>query len=353
MLFVGTYTRGTQSRGVYSYTLDPKTGKLSLLTATGGLDNPGYLALHPSRQLLYATEETGDFGPNKTGSIAALAIEPSGALRLLNRVTSGGTYPCHLTLDRTGRTLTSANYGDGAITLSPIRSDGSLADPTSTQKPTGKSINPDRQEGPHGHGVYVSATNRYLLAADLGLDKINVYRLDPARGTLTPHDPPSGDLLPGSGPRHLALHPRRPFVYAINEMASTITGFRWDEKTGRLTRLDTVSTLPAGYKGDTSTAEIFFHPSGKFLYGSNRGHDSIAVFAVDDRTGRLSVRDITPSRVATPRGFAIDPTGAYLVAAGQTSNNLAVFRINPQTGKLTPTGPLTDCPAPVCIVFGR
>lgn len=353
MMYVGTYTRETKSRGIYSYNLDPKTGKITLLTATGGLDNPGYLALHPSGRFLYVTEETGDFGPNKTGSIAALAVGPGGSLRLLNRVSSQGTFPCHVTCDNTGKAMISANYGDGVIALSPIRPDGSLAEATSIQKPTGSSVNMSRQEGPHGHGAYPDKTNRFLLTADLGTDKIHVFRMDAAKGTLTVNAPPAGMLPSGAGPRHLALHQTRPFVYAINEMGNSICTFRWDERVGKLTLLDTVSTIPAGYKGNTSTAELFLHPSGKFLYGSNRGHDSIAVFAVDERTGKLTSRGIEPARVSVPRGFGIDPSGKWLAVAGQQSNNIAVFGIDGKTGKLTATGGLTECPAPVCILFSK
>jgi 6-phosphogluconolactonase len=242
-----------------------------------------------------------------------------------------------------------ANYGGGSVSVLPIQSDGRLGPATGFVQHEGSSVNPRRQERPHAHSMNLDAANRFAFAADLGLDKVLVYRFDANRGTIVPNDPPAATVAPGSGPRHFAFHPRGRNAYVINEMTSTVTAFRYDAGRGRLTELHTISTLPQGFTGNNSTAEVQVHPSGRFLYGSNRGHDSIAIFSIDSDTGRLTQVGHQPTGGRTPRNFGIDPTGVYLLAANQESSTVTVFRIDPRTGRLTPTGQTVNVPVPVCV----
>jgi 6-phosphogluconolactonase len=253
-------------------------------------------------------------------------------------------------VDRSGKNVLVANYSAGTVAVLPIAEDGSLKEATGFQKHEGHSVNPNRQREPHAHSINLSPDNRFAIAADLGLDKLLVYRFDAAKGTLEPNNPPSVSITPGSGPRHFAFHPNGMYAYAINEMKSTVTAFDWDAKRGVLTEKQTVSTLPSDFAGESSTAEVVVHPNGKFLYGSNRGHDSIAVFSIA-ADGRLSPVEITPAKVKIPRNFAIDPSGEYFFAAGQNSNNIVVFRVDGKTGKLTETNLALQVGSPVCVRF--
>ncbi len=257
-------------------------------------------------------------------------------------------------MDATGRCLLAANYGGGSIAALPIKPDGSLGEAVGSVQHTGASVDPKRQKEPHAHSIYTNAANDRAYVCDLGLDKVMLYKLDAAAATLTPNDPPAGTVPPGSGPRHLAFGPAERFAYVINEMLSTITVLAHDPATGALREVETVSTLPAGatVKGN-STAEIFVHPNGRFLYGSNRGHDSIAVFAIAADTGKLTLLDHTSTGGKMPRNFALDPSGRFLLAANQGGDNIVVFRVDEATGKLTPTGAEVKVGAPVCIVFAR
>ena len=352
-VYIGTYTGPkSASKGVYVSKLDLATGALSPPELAAETTSPSFLALHPNRQFLYAVGEVGEFAGKKTGSVSAFAIDAdTGKLKPLNSQSSGGTGPCHLTVDETGKAVVVANYGGGSVAALPVGEDGTLKEPTAVIQHQGSSVNPKRQEGPHAHCIKPDPGNRFVLATDLGLDKVLVYRFDPAKGTLTPHDPPAATLAPGAGPRHFAFHPNGQYVYVINELASTVTAFAYDADRGALSELQTVSTLPEGFKGNTSTAEVQVHPSGKFLYGSNRGHDSIASFRIDEQTGKLTPIGHTPTGGKTPRNFGIDPTGAYLIAANQNTGNLVVFRIDPQGGELKPTGAAIEVGSPVCVKF--
>jgi 6-phosphogluconolactonase len=251
-------------------------------------------------------------------------------------------------VDSQGKNVLVANYGGGTSAVLPIQPDGRLAAPSSIIQHSGSSVNPERQEGPHAHSINLDAGNRFAFTADLGLDKVLIYRFDGAKGTLAPNAPPSVSTAPGAGPRHFAFHPSGRYAYVINELDSTVTAFRYDGQSGTLTTLQAISTLPAGFSGDTTTAEVQVHPSGRFLYGSNRGHDSIAMFAIDPDTGRLTALGHQPTGGKTPRNFGIDPTGAYLLAANQDSDNLVLFRIE-ETGRLTSTGQAIQVPKPVCV----
>jgi 6-phosphogluconolactonase len=271
-------------------------------------------------------------------------------LTQLSQRSSIGSGPCHVLVDAAGRNVLVANYGSGSVTVLPIGTDGHLGEETAFIQDTGKSTNPSRQEGPHAHCMVLDAANRFAFACDLGLDKVLIYRFDSEHGTLTPSEPPFVALKPGSGPRHMAFHPNGREAYVISELKSTVTRFAYDAKHGVLTEEQTISTLPNDFKGRNYPAEIVVHPSGKFLYGSNRGHDSIAIFAIDSATGALRSIGYESTRGKTPRNFAIDSSGEYLLAANQDSGNLAVFRIDPATGRLKFLSTV-DVPAPACVKF--
>ena len=341
-VYVGSYTGGP-SKGIYRFALDLATGALTPTGEPTESSNPSFLALHPRGGLLYAVNE------DREGAVSAFAVDAAtGALAFLNRQPSGGSSPCHLTLDRDGRNVLVANYG-GSVAVLPVQPDGRLGAPSAIVKHQGASIDPDRQKGPHAHSVNLDPANRYALVADLGLDKLLAYRFDPAGGTLTPHDPQAAPLAPGSGPRHFAFHPSGRHVYVLNELASTVTVFSYRPDSGSLAELQTVTTLPAGFEGKSYPAEVVVSADGKFLYASNRGHDSIAVFAVDPADGRLAVRGHHSTLGRKPRNFAIDPTGAFLLAANQDSDSIVVFRVDRSGGGLTPVGAPVPAPRPVCV----
>jgi 6-phosphogluconolactonase len=350
-VYIGTYT-GPKSQGIYVYKLAAATGELTPLGLAGEATNPSFLAIDPSHRYLYAVDEIADYEGKKTGGVSAFSIDrTTGKLHLLNAVSSLGPGPCHVTVDHTGKYVFVANYDVGSVAAFPILADGSLGKATAFLPHTGHSVDPKRQEGPHAHSIYPSADNRFVVSADLGTDQVYVYRFDPAKGTLTPNNPPSAAVPPGTGPRHIAFSPHAKFAYAIEEMGSSLTTFSYDAGGGVLAPLETISTVPKDYKGYNDCAELYIHPSGKFLYGSNRGHDSVTVFALDAVKGTPTPVQFVPTEGKTPRGFGIDPTGSYLIAGNQDSNTLVVFRIDAKTGRLTPTGQKLDIEAPVCVMF--
>ncbi len=350
-VYIGTYT-GPQSKGIYLCRLDSVTGKLEPPELAAEEVNPSFLALHPSGRFLYAVSEIAGFNGQRAGAVAAFAVDSkTGKLRLLNRVSSRGAGPCHVVVDKTGKNALVANYGGGSIAVLPIGEDGRLAEASAFVQHKGSSINPSRQKGPHAHSINLAPDNRFALVTDLGLDQVLVYRFDAARGSLSAGDPPFVGVTPGTGPRHLAFNPEARFVYVINELQSTMTALAYDAGKGSLRELQALSTLPAGFSGENSTAEVELHPSGGFLYGSNRGHDSIALFSVDRANGRMTTVEQTPTGGKTPRSFAIDPTGKFLLAANQDSGSIVVFRIDPKSGRLTPTGQKIDVPSPVCLRY--
>ncbi len=350
-VFVGTYTqRG--SKGIYRMTLDLKTGRLSEPEVAAEVSSPSFLAVHPDRTHLYAVSEINDFQGKKTGGVTAFKLDPrSGKLTQLNQQPSQGQGPCHVSVDRSGRTVLVANYGSGSIASYPVAGDGSLKDAASAIQHVGGSVNKQRQEGPHAHSINTDPDGKYAFAADLGLDKVMIYRLDAAAGKLTPNRTPSVSVTPGSGPRHFAFHPSGKWAYVINEMVCTVTAFAFDSKAGSLTEIQTITTLPGAFERGFSTAEVQVHPSGRFLYGSNRGHHSIAGFRIDSETGKLTAIGHTPSGGKTPRNFGIDPTGQFLLAANQDSDDIFVYRINRETGALTATGQSVKVAMPVCVRF--
>ncbi len=350
-VYIGTYTKG-ESKGIYVYRFEPKTGKLTKIGLAAETVNPSFVAIHPNHRFLYSVSEIDDFQGKKSGAVSAFSIDgKTGLLTKLNTVSSKGSGPCYVKVDATGKTLLVANYGSGSIAAMPIKDNGELAEAASAIQHVGSGADKERQEGPHAHSINPSPDNRFAIVADLGLDEVLVYKLDAANAVLTPNTPPFTKVAPASGPRHFAFDPAGKFGYVINEMKSTVTAFSYDKAAGTLKEIQTITTLPAGFTAETSTAEVQVHPSGKFLYGSNRGHDSIAAFTIDKKTGMLTAAGHTSTQGKTPRNFGIDPTGKFLFAANQDAGGVVVFRIDAKNGKLTPTGDKLDVPFPVCVKF--
>jgi 6-phosphogluconolactonase len=352
LVYIGTYTNA-KSKGIYAFRMDPNTGHLTPVGLVAETPSPSYLAFSPNHKYLVAANEVSSFGGEKAGAVSSFSINAdTGKLTQLSQQSSKGDGPCHIWVDNTGKSVFVANYGAGSIAALPLGADGKLSPASAFVQHKGTSVNPQRQEGPHAHCVMTSPDNKFLLAADLGLDKVLVYHLDPVKGTLTPNDPPAGTLKPGSGPRHIAFYPSGKYAYVINEMGMTVTAFNYDAKKGTLKEFQSLSTVAPGTTGkDFSTAELRMHPSGKFLYGTNRGHHSIAIYSIDQNNGHLTFVAAQPSGVKTPRGMGIDPSGKFLIAAGQDSDNLTVFRIDQTTGKLTQVGGPIPTPSPVDVEF--
>jgi 6-phosphogluconolactonase len=353
-LYVGTYTDRAPgaSKGIWSARFDTATGKLSAAAAAAELANPSWVTPSRDGRFLYAVSEVGapDAGGVPAGQVVAYAIDESGRLTELNRVSSRGADPCHLAVSRTGRAVAVANYTGGSTVWFSVGADGRLGAATSDQH-SGKGPNAERQERAHAHSVDFTADDRYLLSCDLGNDRVYVYRHEPDAGTIGAHRPAFVNVEPGSGPRHLALHPSGRYAYVLAELASAVATFAWNASDGTLVQRQRVSTLPIGTTAENSTAEIVVHPTGRFVYASNRGHDSIAVFSVDVRNGHLTLLDHTPTGGRTPRNFAVDPGGRWLLAANQRSDTIVTFAIDPTKGTLTRTGTPVSVPRPVCIAF--
>jgi len=352
LVYFGTYT-GAKSQGIYVSRFNSTTGKLSAPELAAETKNPTFLALSPGGHFLYAGTDMTDADGKRTGAVSAFAVEnKTGKLMPLNQKSSGGNgSPCHLVVDATGKCLLVANYGSGSITALPIRDDGSLGETVTTIQHTGSGPNPQRQAGPHAHFIMPSPDNRFTLDCDLGLDKIFINHLDAKNAKLLPNNPPFATVAPGSGPRHFVFSHDGKFVYVINEMGGTITVFSYAATNAAMTEAQTISTLPKDFSGTNTAAEIALHPNGKFLYGSNRGHDSIAVFSVDQKTGRLTFVEHQSTQGRTPRHFAIDPTGRWLLVENQASDSVVVFAIDADTSKLKPTGQSITVGSPVCAVF--
>jgi 6-phosphogluconolactonase len=355
-VYFGTYSRAAggnklESKGIYRSEFDLATGKLSKPELAGEATSPSFLAIHPSGKFLYCVNEISNLDGKKVGGITGFTIvAKSGELRKLNQQTSGGAGPCHISVDRTGKVALAANYGGGSVCAHPINDDGTLGEMSAFVQHTGSSADPRRQKEPHAHSINVDPTNQFALAADLGLDKVLIYKLDAKSGKLAPNDPAFGSVAPGSGPRHFAFHPSGKYGYVCNEITSGVTAFTWDAAKGSLTELQTLSTLPHEVQGN-STAEVQAHPNGKFVYVSNRGHNSIAIFTVDPATGKLTASGHQAENIKTPRNFGIDPTGTYLLVCNQDSDSVIVHKIDQSTGKLTPIGEPVPVPTPVCVKF--
>ena len=362
LVLVGTYTHKTASKGIYAFSYDPETGKLTPKGVAAETPDPSFVAIHPNGKYAYAVNETG-----KQSTVSAFALDAQTAkLTLLNQLPALGDDPCYISFDKTGKFVLIANYTSGNVAVFPLLPDGKLGEHTAVRTDAGTlGPNKERQEGPHAHWIELSARNRYVYVADLGLDRVLIYKFDATEGTLTPGDTPSSaaaagstkpndafsaTLSPGTGPRHVAFSSNGNFMYVLGEVKSTVTVFAHDANESYRS-IQTISTLPAGFSGRNDTAEIAMHPNGKWLYASNRGNDSIAMFSVEPGKGTLSLVADVPTGGQEPRHFAIDPAGKYLLAENQNSDTIVTFRIDAASGKLTPTGDVAQVPAPVCLVF--
>jgi 6-phosphogluconolactonase len=364
LVYVGTYTNwealepphrtppGARSEGIYVFRFDSASGKLEPLGLAAAAENPTFLNFSPDGRFLYAANELYRFDDQASGAVSAFSVDrASGKLAFLNQVAARGTGTCYVRTDQTGKFLLLANYGSGSVAVAPVKPGGSLGAVASFVQQSGSGPSP-RQAGPHAHSFNPTPDNRYAVAADLGADKLFVYRFDAATGSLAAANPPSLALKAGAGPRHLSFHPNGRFAYALNEIGSTVTVLAYNPARGAFRELQTVSTLPAGFQGNNTAAEVLVHPSGKFLYASNRGHNSIAVFAIDGK-GLLQPLAYVSSQGRTPRGYSLDSEGRWLIAANKDTHNIAVFRIDPSTGIPAATGQSLEVRSPVCVRFLR
>ena len=349
LVYVGTYTSG-KSEGIYLCSLNLTSGELQHVATTKGVKDPSFVAVAPSQRYLYAVNELEEFAGKKSGAVSAFAIDQhTGDLSFLNQQPSLGGAPCYLDVDRSGRFVLVANYAGGNVAVLPIRSDGKLGEATDLKQDHGSSINTERQDAPHAHCVVLDPAQRFAYSCDLGTDKIMIYRFDKRRGRLNPNHKPWVQAKPGAGPRHLTFHPDGKYAYVVNELHATITAFAHNRDSGKLVELQTIATLPADFTAANTSADIHLSPDGRFVYASNRGHDSIATFEVNSGNGTLALIGHDSSGGRTPRNFAIDPTGSFLLVANQNSNNIITFRRDRRTGRLTPTGHAAEVPSPVCL----
>jgi 6-phosphogluconolactonase len=349
MVYVGTYTNG-KSEGIYLYNLNSNTGELTQVNVTSVKDNPSYLTLDPQKRYLYAVNEVGNYQGKKSGAVSAFAVDQkSGKLTLLNQQPSLGGAPCYITIDKKGKHVLVANYSGGNVALFPVGADGKLGASVSMHQHTGASIDEKRQKEPHAHCIVLDPENRFAFAADLGTDKIMIYRLDANTGKLTPNLPAFASVKPGAGPRHFTFHPNGKHAFVINELDSTVTAFTYDASKGSLTAIHTLSTLPKGFSGESYCADVHVSPDGRFVYGSNRGHDSIVVFGFNQKDGKLTYIENVSTGGKWPRNFTLDPSGKILLVANQNTDSIVTFKIDSNTGKLTPTGKVAQVPAPVCL----
>ena len=342
-LYVGTYTSG-KSEGIYIYRMDQMSGELKRAGSVRS-ENPSFLAIDPGRRFLYAVNEKPE------GAVSAFRIEQkTGDLSFVNEQSSQGADPCHLSVESGGKSVLVANYTSGTLAVLPIQRGGSLGAAVDVKQHEGSGPR-EQQKGPHAHCIKLDHVNRHAFAADLGIDKLMIYRFNASNGKLEPAQQASAFLHAGAGPRHLAFHPNGKYLYVINELDSSLTTFKYNAAQGTLTAFESVSTLPRDFTGQSYCADIHVAKSGRFLYGSNRGHDSIVVFAIDPRSGRLSLVEHVSTEGKWPRNFTIDPSGTFLLVANQHTDNVVTFRIDQQAGRLTPTGQVTEIPVPVCLQF--
>lgn len=349
MVYIGTYAK-PEANSIFLYRLNPESGELTRVKAFKAGANPSYLTLTPDKRFLYAVNEIGEFYGRKTGAVSAFAVDAkTGDLTLLNQQATGGGAPCYVSLDKTNKLLLVANYSGGNVIAFPVQPNGSLGNFTALQQHLGKGPNAKRQDGPHAHCVISSPDNQFVFTVDLGIDKIKNYRLDTKQGNFIPNPGADFSTRPGAGPRHLTFHENGKYAYLINELNSTITALSYNSSTGIFTEMQTISTLPVNYTGESFCADIHVSPNGKFLYGSNRGHDSLVVFSINHSTGKLSFVEHVPTQGKWPRNFGFDPSGGFVLVANQNTNNIVTFRADSKTGKLTPTGHSVEVPSPVCV----
>ncbi len=348
-MYVGTYTSG-KSEGIYGYHLPPGSAIGMLQFTSSRSVNPSFLAIDESKRYLYAVNEVGEYAGKPGGGVSAFKIEKSGSLRLLNEQATQGADPCYLTIDRRRKNLLVANYTGGSVTVLPIRSDGTLGMATDVKQHEGSGPK-EQQKGPHAHCVILDRSERFAFVSDLGIDKVMIYRFDSAKGKLLPNTQPFAELKAGAGPRHLTFHPNGKFLYAINELDSTIAAFDYNERNGTLAHIETLSTLPGDFSGVSYCADVHIDSSGRFLYGSNRGHNSIVVFEIDQSSGKLKLVEHVSTQGDWPRNFVIHPPTRTLWVANQRSDNFVGFGIDSETGRLRSLNIIGQLPSPVCLKF--
>jgi len=352
LFYVGTYTDGTKSKGIYAFRYDAGTKQTTPLGVAAESVNPSFLAISPDGRFLYAVNEVGNYkGPNSGGVSSFSVDKTTGKLTFLNEVPSRGADPCYITVDKTGKWVLVANYTGGSVAVFPVQEDGKLGEASDFVQHTGHGANKERQEGPHAHSIDLSPDNRFAFVDDLGLDALLTYKFDAKTGKLTAVSSAVTHFNPGAGPRHFALHPSGKYAYVIAEMEHTVTALAANLQDGTFKPLQSLSTIPPDYKDRNDDAEVEVDPSGKFLYASNRGHDSIIAFAIDPNKGTLSPLGLIVGTIKEPRSFEIDPTGTLLFAENQKSDNIVVFQIDPKTGALNPNGQQYSVPSPVCLKF--
>ncbi len=353
LVFIGTYTDDSSSQGIYSLRFDPADGTLSAPVLAATARNPTFLALHPDKHHLYAGGELSPPAAPKTGGVGAYAIDPAtGKLTLIDQQPTGDGATTHLVVDATGRMVIAVSYGGAYVCALPVKDGGGLGERSAFLKPTGPlGPNKDRQDQPHAHSVTLSPDNRFAFVCDLGLDRVFSFRLNPEHATLTPNDPPFAVVPPGAGPRHSKFSADARFFYVVDEMGGSVCVFAYDAARGALTLKQTIPTLPADFHELNTSAEIRIHPNGRFVYASNRGHDSIAVFARDPQAGLLSLVEIVPCGGKHPRNFALSPDGRWLLCANRDTNDVVIFRVDPESGRLTLTKNSATIGKPVCVLF--
>ena len=352
VVYFGTATTG-DNRGIYASEFNSETGVLSPASRVAETSNPVFVAIHPNHKWLYSLGEVPGADGKPVGILQGYVINPAnGGLTLINRRLTGGVNPCHLTIDSTGRFVLTTNYNGGFVAVYSLDAEGNLCERTALIQHSGQ-LGPvaDRQNAPHAHSVNLDPTNRFAIVCDLGLDKVFVYHFDSSNGTLAPNTPPSVSVAPGAGPRHFAFHPNGKFAYVVNEVNSTMTAFSWDRENGILKEIQTVPLIPADYKQLDTSAEVVIHKSGKFLYASNRGYDSLRVFSIDQKTGLLTFVQDMREALKHPRNFLIDPSGKWLVCANRDANTATTYAIDPKTGALVYTGRSIDVPMAICVRF--
>ncbi len=349
IMYVGTYSiRG--SEGIYVFEFDRKAGTMQPLQSVSNAKSPSFLAIHPSGKYLYSVNEAAD----KLGGVSSYAIDKTtGKLQFMNGQSSLGGSPCYISIDQTGKTAFVANYGGGSLAVLPINTDGTLKAASDSVQDVGSGPNTKRQEKAHVHSATISPDNRFVYVADLSTDKLNIFETDVKTSTVKPASMPFASVKPGSGPRHSAFHPNGKYAYLVEELTSTVAVFSRNTKTGALTMIeDNVKTLPAGFTGENTSADIHVDPSGKFLYQSNRGANTLAIFAIGN-DGKLTKVGDQPTEGKTPRNFLIDPKGDFVFVAHQDSDNITIFKRDQKTGKLTYTGQSVKVPAPVCVIMAN
>ena len=351
VIFVGTYTepKGSKSEGIYIYRMDPGSGQLTFVDAAKGVINPSFLDVHP-QNFLYVVNEVESWNGQVEGGVSAFSINPiSGELTLLNQQLSHGTHPCYVSVEQTGRFVLVANYSSGSIAMFPIHSDGKLDAASDVIQHSGSSMHPARQTGPHAHCILPDPTNRFAVAADLGIDKLLIYHMNLENGKLHLHN--EMQVHAGAGPRHLTFHPNGQFAYLINELDATVIAYRYQSEAGRFEQLQVLPALPKDFTSENLCADIHVTPDGKYLYASNRGHDSMVSFHIDQRTGGLTYVNHAPTGGREPRNFAIDPNGNFLLAANQKTDTIVTFKIDATNGQLIETGYQVEVSMPVCVKF--